>query len=136
MNEKAVDHRCGRDGQCVCADGMRWKLWCKECGACPVCGVLQRGERRLVRPGGKLVLVGNIAQPTSVRFMEFSEREIDIISVFRYRNKFPMAISAVSSGRIPVRSIATDVFAFQQTQEAFEHALHEKQSVLKAIVAL
>lgn len=92
--------------------------------------------QKLVRPGGKLVLVGNIAQPTSVRFMEFSEREIDIISVFRYRNKFPMAISAVSSGRIPVRSIATDVFAFQQTQEAFEHALHEKQSVLKAIVAL
>lgn len=92
--------------------------------------------QKLVRPGGKIILVGNIAQPVSVRFMELSEREIDLISVFRYRNKFPMAISAVSSGKIPVKKLATDVFPFQEVQGAFMRALQEKQTVLKAIVSL
>ncbi len=92
--------------------------------------------QKLVRPGGRIVLVGNIAQPVPVRFMELSEREIDLISVFRYRNKFPTAIAAVASGRIPVKKLATDVFPFQDAQRAFTHALEEKQTVLKAILAL
>lgn len=91
---------------------------------------------KLVRPGGKIVLVGNIAQNVDVRFMEFSEREIDLISIFRYRNQFPMAISAVASGRIPVRKIATDVFPISEAQQAFEHALNNKQTVLKAILEM
>lgn len=92
--------------------------------------------QKLVKPGGRIVLVGNIAQPVEVRFMEFSEREIDIISVFRYRNKFPMAIAAVASGRIPVKAVATDVFPIAQAQQAFEHALNHKQAVLKAILEM
>ena len=92
--------------------------------------------QRLVRPGGKIVLVGNIAQPVEVRFMELSEREIDLISVFRYRNKFPMAIAAVESGRIPVKRIATDIFPIGEAQQAFEHALRHKQTVLKAILEM
>ena len=47
-----------------------------------------------------------------------------------------MAISAVSSGKIPVKKLATDVFPFQEVQGAFMRALQEKQTVLKAIVSL
>lgn len=90
--------------------------------------------QKLVRPGGRIVLVGNIAQPTQVKFMEFSEREVDLISVFRYRNQFPTAIACVASGQIPVRRLATDIFPMTQAQEAFEHALNHKQTVLKAIL--
>lgn len=88
----------------------------------------------LVKAGGKAVIVGNVHGEPKMDFFAMNNKEADILSVFRYRNIFPMAIDSVASGSIPVKKVATNFFGFDQVQEAFECALNEKQTALKVVV--
>jgi L-iditol 2-dehydrogenase len=84
--------------------------------------------------GGKIIMVGNVYGETPFRFIEANNKEVDIISVFRYVNIYPMAISAVSSGKIKVKDMISKVFPFEETQEAFECAINEKETVIKVVI--
>ena len=88
----------------------------------------------LVRPGGKIVMVGNVHGETPFRFMEGNNKEADVISVFRYVNIYPMAISAVASGQINVKDMISKTFPFEKTQEAFECAVNEQDTVMKVLI--
>ena len=88
----------------------------------------------LVRPGGKIVMVGNVHGETPFRFMEANNKEADVISVFRYVNIYPMAISAVASGQINVKDMISKTFPFEKTQEAFECAVNEQDTVMKVLI--
>lgn len=88
----------------------------------------------LVRPGGKIVMVGNIHGETPFRFMAANDKEADVISVFRYVNIYPTAIDAVSSGLIKVSDMITKTFPFEKTQEAFLCASDERDKVMKIAI--
>ena len=88
----------------------------------------------MVRPGGKIVMVGNIHGETPFRFIEANNKEVDILSVFRYVNIYPMAISAVSNGLIDIANVISKMFPFEKTQEAFECAINEKDTVMKVLI--
>ncbi len=88
----------------------------------------------LVKPGGKIVMVGNVHGETPFRFMEANNKEADVISVFRYVNIYPMAISAVASGQIRVADMISRTFPFEKTQEALECAINEQDSVMKVLI--
>lgn len=88
----------------------------------------------LAAPGGKIVMVGNVYGETPFRFIEANNKEVDILSVFRYVNIYPMAISAVASGKINVRKMISRTFPFKQSQQAFECAINEKDSVVKVMI--
>lgn len=88
----------------------------------------------IVKAGGKAVMVGNVHGKPQLDLFEMNNKEADILSVFRYRNIFPRAIEGVASGAIPVKKVATNFYPFDQVQDAFECALHEKQSALKVII--
>lgn len=88
----------------------------------------------LVTPGGKIIMVGNIHGETPFRFMEANNMEVDVVSVFRYVNIYPKAISAVSSGIIHVKDMISRVFPFEKTQEAFECAINKKDTVMKVLI--
>lgn len=88
----------------------------------------------IVKSGGKAVMVGNVHGKPQLDLFEMNNKEADILSVFRYRNIYPTAIESVASGNIPVKKVATDFYAFDQVQEAFECALNDKQSALKVII--
>ncbi len=88
----------------------------------------------LVRPGGKIVMVGNVHGKTPFRFIEANNKEVDILSVFRYVNIYPMAINAVSNGLINIADVISKVFKFEQTQEAFECAINEKDTIIKVLI--
>lgn len=90
----------------------------------------------LVRRGGRIVMVGNVYGNTPFPFFEINEKEADIISVFRYRNIYPNAIKAQSDGRIQTKEVVTKVFPFERTQEAFECAAYQKNSVIKVVLEL
>ena len=66
--------------------------------------------------------------------MACNDKEADVISVFRYVNIYPMAISAVSSGLINVADMVTKTFSFEQTQEAFLCASDERDKVMKIAI--
>ena len=89
----------------------------------------------LVRRGGTITLVGISAQEEiNYNFAQIMDKEASIKSVFRYRNIYPKAISAVASGAIDVKSIVTHEFDLEHIQEAFDEAVNNKTDLVKAVI--
>lgn len=59
-----------------------------------------------------------------------------VYSVYRYRNLWPKAIAAVSSGLIPVKKIVSHVFPFKDCIEAIDYSLNHKDEVVKAAIKM
>lgn len=91
----------------------------------------------LVKMGGTIVLVG-IAADAEIKynFGKIMAKEARIESVFRYRNLYPRAIAAISSGLVNVDPVVTHEFAFQDIQSAFEAAINDKENVVKAVIKM
>ncbi|WP_071797488.1 NAD(P)-dependent alcohol dehydrogenase [Natronohydrobacter thiooxidans] len=77
---------------------------------------------RCVRPGGCLVIVG--MPPSEVPFDVNAAvmREIRIETVFRYANVFDRALELIASGKVDLKPLISDTYAFDQGVEAFERA--------------
>lgn len=88
----------------------------------------------LVKYGGRIIMVGNVHGKTPFDFLEANNKEADIISVFRYRNIYPLAIEAIASGRIDIKPVVSRIFPFENVENAFLCALNEKRTALKVIV--
>ena len=80
---------------------------------------------RAVRPAGRVVVVGLGADEwNGIPAGPISTKEIEITSIFRYKNLYPTAINAVASGSINIDGIISRTYAFEDTPEAFRTA-HE-----------
>lgn len=89
----------------------------------------------VVRKAGTVVLVGMTVKPeTSYDFMKLMGKEATIKTIFRYRNLYPVAINAISSGTIDVKSIVTHEFEFENLKEAFDFVAQNPTDVVKAVV--
>lgn len=89
----------------------------------------------LVKRGGTITLVGMSSQEeVSFNFAQIMDKEATIKTVFRYRNVYPQAIAAVASGAIKVDGIVTHEYDLEHIQEAFEAAIHNKESLVKAVI--
>ena len=62
------------------------------------------------------------------------DKELIIKTVFRYRNIYPMAIEAVSSGVVDIGKIVTNVFELDDIQQAMTACVRDKQNIVKAVV--
>lgn len=90
---------------------------------------------RFIRRGGTITLVGISPQKEiSYDFAEIMDKEATIKSVFRYKNIYPKAISAVSNGAIDVKGIVTHEFDLEHIQEAYEEAVNNKTDLVKAVI--
>ena len=91
----------------------------------------------LVRRGGTITLVGLASQEEiTYNFAQIMDKEATIKSVFRYRNIYPKAIAAVSSGAIDVKKIVTHEFDLDHIQEAFDEAVNNKTDLVKAVIKI
>lgn len=94
-----------------------------------------RQSAKLIKNGGRVVLVGMCANPEIVVDIgSLSAKEGDLKTIFRYRNLYPTAIKAVSEGSIPLKSIVSHVFDFKDVIEGVEYNVNNKQDVIKAVV--
>jgi L-iditol 2-dehydrogenase len=89
----------------------------------------------LVVRGGKIVLVGNIYSSTSYDFNAIIMKEVDILTVFRYCNLYKIGIEVVASGVVDVKTLVSK-FAFKDIQQAFECAIENKDTIVKAVVEI
>lgn len=90
---------------------------------------------KLIRRAGKVTLVGVSPEPVlELDIATLNEMEGTIYSVYRYRNMWPKAITAVSSGLIPVRSIVSHEFDFKDCVEAIGYSLNHKDEVIKGVI--
>ena len=91
----------------------------------------------VVKIGGTVVLVGmTIENETSYDFMKLMGKEGTLKTIFRYRNLYPVAINAISSGAIDVKQIVTDEFKFNGTKEAFDYVIKHQSDVVKAVIRI
>lgn len=91
---------------------------------------------QLTKRGGLIMVVGNVMGETPMNFYKMIKKELSLKTVFRYRNAFPLAIQAVADGRIRLKALATDIFAFDDAIEAFEKARTKKEEVVKVVLKL
>lgn len=99
--------------------------------------VTTRQAIHLVKKGSTIVLVGysktgEMTLPMSLVL----DKELTFKTVFRYRHIYPMAIDAVAAGKVNLKGIVTDVFGFDDIQEAMDRSVTDKANIVKAVVRI
>lgn len=90
-----------------------------------------------VKKGGTIVCVGY--GKTGKMNLEMSmalDKELTFRTIFRYRHIYPMAIEAVSSGKVNLKGIVTDIFEFENIQTAMDRSAAEKANIVKAVIKM
>lgn len=62
------------------------------------------------------------------------DKELRFETVFRYRHIYPTAIDLVASGKVNVKGIVTDLFDFDDIQNAMDRSVEDKANIVKAVV--
>jgi len=89
-----------------------------------------------LRPGGCVVLVGMPGGPAAYDVVGAQIKEARVEHVFRYAHVFPRALSLMGSGKIDVKPLITDTFAFADSVAAFDFASHLPPTSVKAQIDL
>ncbi|MGO1768353.1 MAG: NAD(P)-dependent alcohol dehydrogenase [Microbacterium sp.] len=90
---------------------------------------------RLVRRGGRIVFVGYTKDGRAdLNVNLLIDKEVSLVTVFRYRNTYPKAIAAVASGAIPLGELVSAIHPLEETQRGLERAVHDKAHVTKCVV--
>lgn len=89
----------------------------------------------VVRRGGTIVLVGMAPKDEiEFNFAKLMGKEAQIKTIFRYRNLYPVAINAISSGSIDVSGIVSHEYDFEDTMEAMEYTIANPDKVIKTVI--
>jgi D-xylulose reductase len=83
------------------------------------------------RPGGTIVVVGLPVDPVNFDIASLSVREITIASVFRYAHQYDRAIALMASGRVDLKPLISETFAFEDSIKAFDRAVEARPSDVK-----
>lgn len=91
----------------------------------------------MTKKGASVVLVGysktgEMTLPMSLAL----DKELTFKTVFRYRHIYPMAIDAVAAGRVNLKGIVTDIFDFDDIQNAMDKSVSDKANIVKAVVRI
>lgn len=95
------------------------------------------GPSRTRRPAGRawVWVVGLGAdQLDGVPLGPISAKELVLTSIFRYKNLYPTAISAIASGRISIQGIVSGTYSFEETPEAFRTACECATETVKNVI--
>ncbi len=91
----------------------------------------------LLRPGGKLMLIG-IPREDRVSFAidKIRRKELTVVNVRRQNGCTRKTIDLVASGRAKIDFMVTHHFSFEQTKQAFDLVAGYRDGVIKAMITL
>lgn len=89
----------------------------------------------LVMRGGKIMIVGTVPGDSPINFLKIN-REVSIQTVFRYANRYPVTIEAISSGKFDVKSMVTHIYDYQDVQRAFDESVNMKKDIIKGVIKI
>ena len=95
-----------------------------------------QGLEMLVRAGTLVQVAYSGSGYMNLNMGLICDKEITIKSVFRYRHIYPMAIKAVASGLIYLKGIVTDVFEFDNVEEAMNRSIADKANIVKSVIKM
>jgi len=85
----------------------------------------------LPRPGGAIVVVGLPVEPVAVDIAAASTREVRIENVFRYAHQYDRAIALIASGKVDLKPLISETFAFEDSIKAFDRAVEARPTDVK-----
>ncbi|KKB80481.1 sulfurtransferase [Devosia soli] len=85
----------------------------------------------LPRPGGCIVVVGLPVEPIKVDIVAASTKELRIENVFRYAHQYDRAIALIGSGKVDLKPLISETFAFEDAKRAFDRAVEARPSDVK-----
>lgn len=92
---------------------------------------------KILKPGGKLVLVGIPPSAEYTFNMDLMRRkELTVINVRRQNHCVEEAIDLVVSGKVDVEKMVTHNFSFDETSKAFDIVEGYKDGAIKAMICL
>ena len=95
---------------------------------------------KMVKPGGKIVVLGIFKKPMALDFGPLVRRETDIIFSFSYSTwkgvtEFEITLDMLARGILDAESLITHRFPLDKLSEGFEAALNKGESgALKVLI--
>ena len=87
-----------------------------------------------LKRGGTLVLVGySSSGKMTLDISRALDKQLNIKTIFRYCNHYPLAIKAVKQG-LDIKSIVSDVFEFDDIQAALKRSILHKSETVKTVI--
>lgn len=90
----------------------------------------------VVAPAGCAVFVGMPVDPVPVDIVLAQSKEIRMETVFRYANMYDRAIALMGSGKVDLRPLISETFAFADSIKAFDRAVEARPSDVKIQIKL
>lgn len=99
--------------------------------------ITTRQAIHIAKKGSTIVLVGysktgEMTLPLSLAL----DKELTFKTVFRYRHIYPMAIEAVASEKVNLKGIVSNVFSFDDIQNAMDKSVSDKANIVKSVVKI
>ncbi|MDD2970493.1 MAG: NAD(P)-dependent alcohol dehydrogenase [Lachnospiraceae bacterium] len=99
--------------------------------------ITSRQTIQMAKKGATIVFVGysksgEITLPMSMAL----DKELTFKTIFRYRHIYPLAIDAVASGKINIKGIVTNIFDFDDIQNAMDISVKDKANVVKSVIKI
>jgi L-iditol 2-dehydrogenase len=88
----------------------------------------------VLRTGGTLIAVGNVAAQTEFNLQELVSRELTFRGSYASAGEFRTCIDLIASGRIDVQPLLSEVLPLSEGASAFERLLQAKENLLKIIL--
>lgn len=91
---------------------------------------------KIVRPGGTVVFVGLPPDPVAIDISGATARECRMETVFRYANVFDRALALISAGKVDLKPLISDTFAFDDSIAAFDRAAEGRPEDIKLQIVI
>lgn len=89
------------------------------------------GAVGLLRPSGVIVAVGLPLKPVALDIALLTTKEIRVESVFRYAHQYDRSIALMASGRVDLKPLISETFAFRDAIAAFDRAVEARPTDVK-----
>ncbi|MFK7764573.1 MAG: NAD(P)-dependent alcohol dehydrogenase [Roseobacter sp.] len=90
---------------------------------------------QFVCPGGVIVLVGMPVELVPMDIVSLQAKEVRLETVFRYANVYDRAINLIASGKVDLKPLISETFAFNDSIAAFDRAVEARPDDVKLQIA-
>jgi D-xylulose reductase len=89
-----------------------------------------------VAPAGCVVWVGMPVDPVPMDIVLAQSKEIRMETVFRYANMYDRALALIASGKVDLKPLVSETFAFADSVAAFDRAVEARPTDVKIQILL
>jgi (R,R)-butanediol dehydrogenase/meso-butanediol dehydrogenase/diacetyl reductase len=87
----------------------------------------------LVRPHGKVMLVGVSMEPVPIIPIQWGRKEAELKTSIAYRDEFPLALELIAKGKINVESLISDIIPLKEVGNTLK-ALRQPNDQIKILI--